>query len=223
MLNWLVCTPGENEWTDCHRSGRDPLDRLAYLHRVMFAGDAALGRTTMRVERQSRDAYYAKYVENARWERAGIVFGTPHIVGRNNNLSDEAAARPEFTERNGANLAWIDVVFERAREFDAHAVVLMFQADFTLRTPGLPYGFSDVISRISVRASEFGKPVLIVHGDGHRLLIDQPFDPGGRRLDTVTRLMVFGDADVHGVLITADTGKPEVFSYTPVVIPQNLR
>jgi hypothetical protein len=52
----LVYTPGDNEWTDCHRpaaGGFDPLERLAKLRSMFFAGPQSLGRTTLPVERQA--------------------------------------------------------------------------------------------------------------------------------------------------------------------------
>ena len=44
--NPLVYTPGDNEWTDCHRkkAGRfDPLERLAFVWKTFFAGGARRG------------------------------------------------------------------------------------------------------------------------------------------------------------------------------------
>jgi hypothetical protein len=35
----LVYVVGDNEWTDCHPTTKDPLERLAYLRRTMFGTD----------------------------------------------------------------------------------------------------------------------------------------------------------------------------------------
>jgi hypothetical protein len=35
-LNPLVYIPGDNEWTDCHRTGGDPLERLRRLRELFF-------------------------------------------------------------------------------------------------------------------------------------------------------------------------------------------
>ncbi len=43
----LIYTPGDNEWTDCHRkkAGRfDPLERLAFVRRTFFAAGAHFAR-----------------------------------------------------------------------------------------------------------------------------------------------------------------------------------
>jgi len=34
--------------------------------------------------------------------------------------------------------------------------------------------------------------------------------------------MVHGDADVHGTLVHIDTDNPDLFSYQPVYIPENM-
>jgi len=195
---------------------------VPHLRRAMYPREERPGSAAMTLRRQSENAPYAKFVENARWERAGVIFGTLHVVGSNNNRRNDAAALSEYGERNAANLAWIDAIFERARQTEARAVVLFFQANPFLRTPGSPSGFADTLDRLAQRARAYDRPVLLVHGDGHRLLIDQPLAVSGRRMNNVTRLMVFGDIEVHGVLVTVDSASPDTFSYTPVVIPPNI-
>jgi hypothetical protein len=38
----LIYVFGDNEWTDCHRSNSDPLDRLAKLRQVFTQGNTSL-------------------------------------------------------------------------------------------------------------------------------------------------------------------------------------
>ena len=228
----LVYTPGDNEWTDCHRpnSGRfDPIERLAFVRRMFFPDPAlSLGKTPLRVTPQSADAQYAKFIENARWERAGVVFATVHVVGsNNNNLQSNQAAVNEYIERNAANLAWIDAVFARAQESGAKGVVLAFQAHlrFDKEPPetDLRSGFNDTLNALKRNAIAWGKPVLLIHGDQHHLVIDQPLiGPGRQRIMNVTRLMVHGEHEVHATLVTVDTDDPDLFSYKPVYIRENI-
>src|SRR5262245_9671897 len=128
----LIYTPGDNEWTDCHRAdnGRfDPLERLAKIRAMFFAHpQSSLGRRRLDVTTQAAEPQFAKYVENVRWERAGVVLATLHVVGSNNNLQRDRAAVNEYIERNAANLAWIEAAFSRARAINAKGVVLAFQA-----------------------------------------------------------------------------------------------
>ena len=227
----LVYTPGDNEWTDCHRpnsGGFDPIERLARVRQMFFFDPAqSLGRTPLRVTPQSSTAQYAKFVENARWERAGIVFATVHVPGSNNNLQRDQAAVNEYIERNAANLAWIESAFARARETGAKGVVLAFQAHlrFDKEPPetDLRSGFNDTLNALKRHAIAWGKPVLLVHGDQHHLVIDQPLiGPGRRRIMNVTRLMVHGEDEVHATLVTVDTDDPDLFSYKPVYIQENI-
>ena len=47
----FIYTPGANEWTDCHErqgvKGGKPLERLAHVRKVFFAGEQSLGQRTM--------------------------------------------------------------------------------------------------------------------------------------------------------------------------------
>ena len=223
----LVYTPGDNDWTDCHRpasGGFDPVARLARLREMFFADPArSLGRSPLRVTPQSADAKYAKFVENARWERAGVAFATVHIIGSSNNLQRDQTAINEYIERNAANVAWIDTVFARARESGAKGVVMAFQADplFDL-APDLRAGFNDSLAAWRRNAIAFGKPVLLIHGDHHHLVIDQPLRDGRQRIMNVTRLMVHGEAEVHGTLVSIDTDDPDLFSYHPFYVRENM-
>ena len=227
----FVLLPGDNEWTDCHRpnsGSMDPLERLAFVRRMFFPEPTqSLGKTPLRVTPQSTDAQYSKFVENARWERAGVVFATLHIPGSNNNLQRNQAAVNEYIERNAANLAWIDAAFARAQETNAKGVVLAFQAHlrFDKEPPetDLRSGFNDTLNALKSNAIAWGKPVLLIHGDQHHLVIDQPLiGPGRRRIMNVTRLMVHGDSEVHATLINVDTDNPDLFSFKPVYIRENI-
>ena len=227
----LVYTPGDNEWTDCHRpnsGGYDPIERLARVRQMFFPDpQLSLGRKPLAVTSQNANAQYAKFVENARWERAGIVFATVHVPGSNNNLQRDQAAVNEYVERNAANLAWIDAAFARARETSAKGVVLAFQAHlrFDKEPPetDLRSGFNDTLNALKRHAIAWGKPVLLIHGDQHHLVIDQPLiGPGRRRIMNVTRLMVHGESEVHATLVMVDTDDPDLFSFRPVYIQENI-
>jgi hypothetical protein len=226
----MVYTPGDNEWTDCHRpdnGGYDPLERLAKLRAMFFASpDRSHGQQAMKLESQGSDPKFAKFVENARWEKNGVHFASVHVVGSNNNLQRNPAAIGEYIERNAANIAWINSSFAQAMQSGAKAVVIAFQADPWFNLPDAREdqrsGFSDTIQALKTNVARFGKPVLIVHGDQHRLLIDKPLQVAGRTLHNATRLMVYGDRDVHGVLVSVDPADPDVFSFRSMTVTANL-
>ncbi|HTE15619.1 MAG TPA: hypothetical protein VK642_11130, partial [Burkholderiales bacterium] len=56
----LIYTPGDNEWTDCHRADNgayDPIERLGKLRALFFADPArSLGREKIALEHQGADA-----------------------------------------------------------------------------------------------------------------------------------------------------------------------
>jgi len=75
MKKPVVYVPGDNEWTDCHRTnngGFDALERLAHLRKVMFPSAASLGQATLPLEHQGKLG--EKYVENTRFSYGPVVF-----------------------------------------------------------------------------------------------------------------------------------------------------
>src|SRR5262249_836008 len=121
---------------------------------------------------------FAKFVENQRFVRNGVVLIIPHIVGSNNGFETrEPKAAEEFFERNAANVAWIKDGFRLAQETGAKAVVLAFQANLhdTRRSAGVVpvgSGYYDTIREIAAGARAFRKPVLVMHGDQHTLELE---------------------------------------------------
>lgn len=231
----LVYTPGDNEWTDCHRhptQNFDPLERLAKLRQMFFAQPKTLGRQPFAVERQS-DAMpaFKAYPENARFTRAGVLFVTLHVVGSNNNFEiRDMKAVEEFKARDEANIAWIRAAFEQARATKARGLVFMLQADpFETKMPWGDFpphsGFTASIGQTLLPLAEaWGHPVLFVHGDSHRFVLDRPFrNDRGQPIQNVMRLEVFGAPDVHAVRVKVDTEDPDLFSVSPLLNPLSPR
>ena len=209
----LVFTPGDNEWTDCHRSnngGYDPLERLAALRKVFFKPGQSLGSQPLRVQSQAqRMPAFASYVENLRWQHQGVQFNTVHIVGSNNNLeARDAAASREFYERDAANIAWIQSAFADAASQNPSLIVFAFQADvFDSKSIYEDFpswsGFRQSIGETLLPlAQRWGKPVLVIHGDSHKFKLDQPFSLNRQPLSNITRLIVPGASDVRAVKVT---------------------
>lgn len=183
----LVYTPGDNEWTDCHRpnnGGYDPLERLAKVREVFVpAPGRTLGRTTMKVRSQAR----AGVPENVAFERADVAFAAVHIVGSNNSLlpwtgrtAPTAEQVAEEKARTAAGIALVEETFRRARKEGDQAVVLMMQADmFDPTTPqvDLAFGaFRPVVQTIAAEALRYGRPVYLLNGDSHVFTDDNPLD-----------------------------------------------
>jgi len=229
----VIYTPGDNEWTDCWEPGSGgypPLDRLAALRRILFADPGhSRGATRIALEPQSADTAWAEFVENALWSRDGIVFATVHVPGSRNGgetfpgrteADTEAAAR-----RIEAAASWVNTAFAQARGSGATAVVIVFHAEPGLdELPDDPYrsAYDPFLAVLEAQAESFGKPVLLVHGDGHTYTVDHPMTnrATGRHLDNVTRLEVPGSPQVGWVLVHVTPGPAPGFTFEPRVVPR---
>lgn len=209
----FVYVPGDNEWTDCRRffAGRfDPLERLAKLREIFFAGEESLGLRRIRLERQGPD-----YPEHARWSREGVLFLTLNVPGGANN----ARAMPqEYRVRSAAVDAWLEQSFRLARERRLRAVVVLMQADPWASPSSRYFGYRGLIASLEREARAFPGEVLLVHGDTHRFRVDQPLrDPAtGAPLPNFTRVEVFGSPAMNWVRIrVGEDGGRVRFEATP--------
>jgi hypothetical protein len=201
-------TPGDNEWTDCHRTnngGYLPTERLDKIRQLFFpVAGRTTGGTTMPVHTQATSPVVAHrtFVENTSFQKECITFGAVHVVGSNDNGStwnqypgnpslglaagDQLALRTaEFTARRAAAVAWIDKIFDDAIANDSEGVFLMMQA----QPVGANANFADVRNTIIARATAFGKPVILGHGDTHV----SSTTPAWAGVANITRLEVPGE------------------------------
>jgi len=218
----LVYTPGDNEWTDCHRANNgahDPLERLGKLRQMFFQGGQSLGQQPLALTRQPPvQPQHAAYVENAMWVHEGVVFVTLHIVGSNNNFeARQPQAVQEFFQRDAANVAWISHAFAQAKALQAKAMVFAFQADVfesKSRWEDFPAhsGFRRSVGETLLPlAAQSNLPVLVIHGDSHEFKFDQAFQWQKKPLPSVYRLVVPGAQDVRAVMVSVDAARPSVF------------
>ncbi|MGE0825730.1 MAG: hypothetical protein AB7G75_13015 [Candidatus Binatia bacterium] len=229
---------GDNEWADCHRTaagGFDPLERLARLRSIFTQGNVSLGRKTLPLTRQSDNPRYAKFRENVRWTYGEVLFVGFNIPGSNNNFppypttltdAQKAANLVEATERNEANVAWLDEAFTIAEDKKLRGLLLALQANMFVSPPSDTTldGYQAFLAALEGEMRAFGKPVVLVHGDTHYFRIDKPTpqpsggDPNGNRLlrlANFTRVETFGSPDVNWVCGMVDTKNPKLFSFIP--------
>ncbi len=191
------------------------MERLRHFRDVFYAQDPPLG-----LEHQSADPAFADYRENMRWTMGRVLFVTLHVVGSNNNFGRTAEADAEYRSRSSADTHWLRESFAQARERDLLGVALAIHADPRFeRSPRAHArtGFSDFVRCLSEEAATFGKPVLLVHGDGHVHRLDHPMRETGsaQPLGNFTRLEVFGSPTVGWVKVTVDPRSTELFHITP--------
>lgn len=222
----IFYTPGDNEWTDCHRrkAGEfDPRERLAKLRRMFFPEARSLGQKPINYARQSDEGQHAQMVENAIWRHRDVVFATVHVVGSNNGLERNAASVAEYELRDRANIDWLKRAFREAHDAEARAMVIAIHADplFEVEKPWdyQNSGFKATLRALAEGAKNFERPVLLIHGDSHEFIIDKPLrDQDGKRVQNVTRLEVMGGNDVGAVFVTVDTKATPPWAFNPVVI-----
>ena len=196
----LIYVPGDNEWTDCHRTnngGYNNLERLDYLRQTMFSNLDSFGQNRIALEHQG--PLGGPYVEHTRWTYGDVVFVGLNVPGSNNNKvatpeactqssartpDDCEADNAEYAARNAADIAWLQQSFQVARDSGALGVMVIIQADpgFDLpeteavnerNQPGVD-GYSDFLAQIVAETQAFAGQVVLVHGDTHFFKVDKP-------------------------------------------------
>ena len=235
----IVYTPGDNEWTDCHAPavpGGNPLERLASLRTMFFAGDRTLGQRTFPLTRQSGlDPAFAEYRENVRWEMGGVTFVTLHATGSNNGLGRAPDGDKEYAARTQANVSWLRRAFEHAKARDSRAIMILTQANLFPEfppfpgTPQTPSGYTELRSQLQKETAAFSKPVVLVHGDSHYFRVDKPFSPRPVRgtpvtpaFEHFTRVETFGSPYHHWLHVTMDPDDANVFTFRPRLVAANI-
>jgi hypothetical protein len=215
----FIYVPGDNEWTDCHRSGGDPLERLAKLRELFYPDDDSLGGRKLKLERQSADPRFAEYRENVRWVANGVMFIGLNVQGSNDNFGRTPQMDAEHAQRSRAYDDWLRQSFDLAQKNAYLAVFIVMQADPYFDRPVATASNSiDVYSGLKqlmlAHTLAFGKPVFLVHGDTHRFRVDQPLvDPATQKpVERFTRIESFGSPHVDWIRVSVDPADPKLLA-----------
>jgi hypothetical protein len=196
----FVYTPGDNEWTDCHKtkefSSGAPLKELAAVRSLFFPNPGqTLGLRKKRVLTQAEHFSRvhptdAQFVENAMWEDSRVVFVTINMPGSNNDglawtapFKDETARTREAAQRTLAAIRWLQAAFAKAEQDDARAVLIGLQADMwdpaAIVAGGDGLGnYATFVHELASLARHFHRSVLLINGDSHVFGSDRPLaDP----------------------------------------------
>jgi hypothetical protein len=183
----LIYTPGDNEWSDCHKSKElssgAPLKELASVRELFFSKPgSSLGKRERRVMTQAEEfdpahSSDAQFVENVMWEDSHVVFATFNMPGGSNDdadtwsapFQDDAAQAQERQDRDGANLRWLEATFALASRDRARAVVIGLQADMWDLEKGAGHltNYTPFVTALADLSVAFGRPVLLLNGDSH--------------------------------------------------------
>jgi hypothetical protein len=231
----FVFTPGDNEWTDCHRVNNgqyNPLERLAFLRSVFFP---QVGQTTgghvRPVQSQAEGGAYSEFVENVMFQNQSVMFATVHVVGSNNDLEPWVRISPtdsctspradriaEFERRQAAALAWLDDIFAAAA--DTKGLFLLMQANpynLPSNPQQCPSGFKAFLDHLEMRAQQYARPVVLAHGDDHFFFMDQPLSNL-----LFSRVQTYGEGLVHWIKVHVDPKSSGVFSIEQKIVRSNL-
>ncbi|MCH2574329.1 metallophosphoesterase [Candidatus Poribacteria bacterium] len=218
----VVYTPGDNDWTDCHRTGQDPIERLKKLRLMFYHDHRTLRLNELNVEQQSRNPRFKKYIENYRFTKSNVLFVVAHIVGSNNNYWPQSVvAMNEFRERNTATLAFLKESFTLAERQKFAGVILIIHANPNFENSGeYEYGngegFVGFLNLLHQFLASYSHPVICIHGDTHLYRIDKPFkDRKDQVYNHFRRIEVFGSPFVSGVDITVNTNIDDIFNFQP--------
>ena len=185
----LVYTPGDNEWTDCHRTNNgayQPLERLAFDRSVFFDQPGTTLGEPAKVSVPD-----AAYPENVSLRRDGVDFAVLHVVGSNNDLQPwtgignataTSAQVDEEQARMAASIALLRTTFADARQRHDRAVVVLQQADMFDPTytpaPKDISSFQPLVQALAEETNSFEGDVYLVNGDSHIYNSDRPLAPG---------------------------------------------
>jgi hypothetical protein len=242
----VVYIPGDNEWTDCHRTnngGYNNLERLDYIRKTMFAAPTSYGQEKLKLTMQG--AAGQKFAENTRFDYGNIVFVGLNVPGSNNNFvlddkdcknksartsADCEAGNAEYLERDAANIEWLKASFSAAKTSAAKGLVIAFQADPGFDLPETEEedeskqakfkGYQKFIEAVVAETEKFAGQVLLVHGDTHFFKVDMPLYSPTKLLPNLTRVQTFGSPSNHWVHVTVDSKRPEIFTVRPVMVKQ---
>jgi len=212
---WL--TPGDNDWTGCWKGtpAYDPQQRLTALRALFYpVPTRTTGGSTMAVTPQSASPGFGKYVENVRFRRECVTFGSIHQVGSLNGLEpvpgesagERTAREAEVAERNAANVAWIDQIFDTAENAGSEGVFILMH-----NRPSTGEGTKPVHDALIARATKAswaGKPVLLANGSEHVYTVT----PNFLGVANLTQWITTGEdgATDNWMKVTVDCSKTDV-------------
>jgi len=243
----MVYVPGDNEWTDCHRSnngGYNALERLSYIRQIMFNSPDSFGQKKMQLEHQGKLG--KDYAENVRWTLGNVVFVGLNVPGSNNNKvndrecissksartqADCDADNVEYLARNEANIEFMKESFQKAKAGKARGLMITIQADpgFDLpetesineRTLAGWEGYNDFLKVLTEETNNFAGEVVLVHGDVHFFKVDKPLVDQAHLVKNFTRVETFGSPNVHWIKVSVHPESLNLFTFEPMMVKGN--
>jgi len=179
----VYIVPGDNEWTDLE----NPAEGWTFWTRHILKLDDHW-KKDVKVEHQP------DHPENMAWVQKGVLIIGVSMVG--GNAKDLA----EWHARHLAGAQWTVDCLTRHRD-EARAAIIFAQA-----RPKPVH--EDYFVPVLEAAKTFGKPVMYLHGDGHKYEVEPAW-----RVPNVTRVQVDQVAKARPLLITVTTDPANPFTF----------
>lgn len=179
----VFIVPGDNEWNDC----KEPAPSWDYWAKYFMKFDRHWENGLVVSRQQARQENFAFFHKGVLFIGINLVGGTVHDAR-------------EWKTRHQQDLAWIASQLVKHGEM-SRCMVLFGHAQPALKHADFFGPFGDV-------ATTYGKPILYLHGDGHRWIKDQPFTA-----KNILRVQVDqgGIASPVKVVVGADAAEPFTF------------
>ena len=182
------------------------------------------------------------YPEMHWWIYGHVMYVNAHIVGSNNALYDGVdrgcdpflniidpgcmMAIDESEERTMVANELVSAAFEVAEKKDLAGVLVAIQANMfggpcnadrsvcdINQDVSMTNGFTDFWENLIEKTLEFGKPVVLFHGDSHYYQVFP--NPDGRAANLVA-VQCPGSSDIGWVSVEVDPNSPQVFTFAHV-------
>ncbi|MCM4171875.1 hypothetical protein DHD32_10310 [Arenibacter sp. TNZ] len=176
---------GDNEYNDCE----NPEQGLQYWNKHFLHFN----------ENWSFDpqvTYQTERPENFSWIENKVLFMGINLVG--SQVHDSI----EWTERLTQNGLWIKTLLEKQKN-NVNAMVVFAHANIVEAGPDKFKPFTDLFRAASL---SFGKPVLMVQGDGHFWIKDKPWQE-----QNITRLQIDGRDTAVKITVDPNLDYPFLF------------
>jgi hypothetical protein len=151
-----------------------------------------------------------------------------HLVGSRNARAKFPGRTPaddaEVDRRTATATAWLRETFAQAPSIGARAVVLALHANPGWNAPpdnAYRRSYEPFIETLEEEVARFEGPVLLVQGDDHEFVVDQPLvsRSTGARLTNLTRMQVPGSPQVGWVRAVITPGDPVRFAFESRIVP----
>lgn len=214
----VVYTPGDNEWTDCHREragGLNPLDRLERVRDIFYRDPGVLRLQALGVAQPGKRGRDAALPEIYSFVKDGVIFVALHVVGSDNGYRPrQSSTISEFASREQANASALAHALDQARRRGTKVMVILCQADPMFEDPVSLPGFLSFRRGLVQLMADFPGQVLLIHGDTHIARHDRPLiDPRtGQPFTRFVRAEVPGSPLVGGLWIGIDPDAADPFA-----------